>query len=148
MVNPWELGKKEQSWKWEKRRQRGKHIYWHPWAVTGLINGGRNLFLVKKVLLGCRESPGADPELIAFDLNKLSNLHESVMLHRKNRESRKVKKWETRKVCSVWLIFAKQVTQNSHNTWKLSNPSLYGRWGSAKVGSSTFQAKSYICTHL
>lgn len=31
-------------------------------------------------MLGCRESPGADPELIAFDLNKLSNLREQAVL--------------------------------------------------------------------
>lgn len=31
----------------------------------------------EKVLLGCRKSPAADPELIAFDSNKLSDLAES-----------------------------------------------------------------------
>jgi len=63
-----------------KKRQWGKHIYWHPWAVTTLIYGGWNPCLVRKVLLGWRESPGADLELIAFDLNKLSDLRERALL--------------------------------------------------------------------
>lgn len=53
----------------------------------------------EKVLLGCRESPGADPELIAFDLNKLSNLRECALLLlpvQQEREIRKVRKGETR----------------------------------------------------
>lgn len=46
------------------------------------------------MLLGCRKSPAADLELIAFDLNKLSNLAESRFCCCCSEETRKYEKLE------------------------------------------------------
>lgn len=50
------------------------------------------------MLLGCRESPGADPELIAFDLNKLSDLRDWALLPKVQQTAGEEEKKEIRKV--------------------------------------------------
>lgn len=40
----------------KEKWQRGKHIYWHPWAVSALINGGWNSCLAKRCCWGVEKT--------------------------------------------------------------------------------------------